>query len=64
MTSNAPIDPDVASQAYQQGAEAYIASFRNPLIELKNPFDPEVEPEQYDAWDSGLMDAMRGREAR
>lgn len=64
MTDKTAGDPDIAAKAYRQGSEAYVASFRNPLIDLRNPFDVDAEPEQYDAWDAGLMDTMRGREAR
>lgn len=52
---------DRGSEAYKRGRDAYIASFRDPTMSLDNPFDPGSQPDQYDDWDAGIMDEMRGR---
>jgi hypothetical protein len=53
--------PDRSSEAYKRGRDAYIASFRDPMASLDNPFDAASQPDQYDDWDAGILDEMRGR---
>jgi hypothetical protein len=56
MANDKPLD--LVDHAYNRGRADFILSLRDQRFDLFNPYHSMDQPDEYDAWDRAVMDAL------